>query len=79
MPQLIITINAPLVDSDGQDHRMRKEIDLMDRLNAGQQTAVAAMMSRIQAAVLRRYGASAVIEGMRFVPDSPWIDPEVIP
>ena len=71
MPQLLITINAPLVDSDGQDHRIRKEVDLLAQLTVGQQTAVAAMMSRIQAAVLRRYGDSAVIEGMRFVPDAP--------
>ena len=69
MPQLLITINAPLVDADGQAHRIRKEVDLLVALTVPQQAAVAAMMTRIQAAVLTKYGAKAIIEGMRFVPD----------
>ena len=79
MPQLIITINYPVPDNSDVEAtpvQRRRDIDLLAELTAGQQTAIVALMTRIQAAVLTRYGDSAVIEGMRFVPDAP-VEPVV--
>jgi len=74
MPQLLITINYPVpdnTDADATPVQKRRDVDLLAELNAVQQNAVTTLMTRIQAAVTRRYGASAVIEGMRYVPDTP--------
>jgi len=79
MPQLLITINYPVpdnTDADATPVPRRRDVDLLAELTASQQTGIVTLMTRIQAAVLRRYGASAVIEGMRFVPDAP-VEPVV--
>ena len=44
MPQLIVTTNIPLVDQDGVDHRLRKEVDLWGNLTVAQQMTVTAVM-----------------------------------
>ena len=66
MPSLIVVANIPLIDMDGEDHRLRKEIDLWGDLTAAQQSAVTNMMNRVTQVLQTRYGASALVEAVRY-------------
>jgi len=74
MPQLIISINYEVpdnTDADATPVRRRRDVDLLAELTTTQQATIVTLMTRIRAAVFRRYGAEANIEGMQFVPDAP--------
>ena len=66
MPGLIVTVNIPLIDADGKDHRARKEVDLFDSLTAAQKTAITSAMNRIAQAVETRYGPKSVVESIKY-------------
>lgn len=68
MPQLIATVNIPLVDVDGTNHRARKEIDLLSDLTSAQQTAISSIFDRITNTIETKYGNETILESIIYKP-----------
>lgn len=63
--QLIVSVKFTVLDPDGEERAIRKEIDLWPTLPAAVQTALTNLRTMLDTKVKGKYGVAAFVEGMR--------------